>query len=301
MKIILTTLLFLTTHAVVLGQDSLVLVTGKRIAYSKIDFEPDHIRIKAFSSREKLIFSPDSVLGFCSPTRELNYYIKPYKEATNGLSYQFLEKIKTGKINLYIKSGTDGQPEFTFGNTYLYMEKDGLLECVFASNALGGKKLLIYDVFAGFVEDDEESAAYVSDAAFKLKMDEVIKVTEYYNRRNSSEQDPKPEDVMGRVFLYRTRFQKPKRGISISLYGEQHKLYINDFIQLNLPVEYATKFTISDDYLNNSQLLSGDFTDQYFEVTYDKKNNIFSFEKKEGDEVQYEFYTIKKNVMGRID
>lgn len=297
MKSIILFLALFALSFVSQSQDSLILVTGKRIAYSKIDFEADHIKIKAIEEDEKLIFPPDSIMGFCSPINETNYYLKPYEESNNGWSYQFLERLEVGRINLFEKSASEGQPEFTYGAIFLYMEKDGRFECVFATNATGDKKDEKFEAFTSFVNDDEESLDYIRDASFKFKIDEIIKVVQYYNRRNFIHNDPATGDVHGKVIFYRTKFQKPKSGITLELYGERHKLYINDFIQLNIPIEYATKFTIHGDYLNNDELLAAEFNDQFFEVVLDKKTNTFHFEKKEGSEAQYEFYKIKRKVV----
>lgn len=281
-----------------LAQDSLVLITGQRIAYTKIDLEPDRIRIKTHEGRERMSFNPDSVMGFCSPANELNYYLKPYEEAKNGLSYQFLERVEVGHITLYRKTDTPGQPEYNYGNTLLYMEKEGEFKCVFDAKAGGGKKLLKRDAFTEFIEDDEESLSYIQGPGFKFRAEEVIKVVQYYNRRNFIPRDPRRGDVFGKIILYRTKFAKPKSPVTVNLFGKRHKLYINDFIQLDFPITYAAKVSVKADYVQNYQLLAGDFTDQYFEVVYDKKSNTFQFDRKEGTEVQYEFYKIKKKVVG---
>lgn len=288
-------LLSICSHS--FSQDNLVFKSGKRIAFSKIGYSSDEIDIKVSDSKKILSFDPDLVLGATYPYHEVNYYVKKHTDSTSVLSYQLLERLEVGKLNLYVKRNGPGQPEKTSGNFYLYLEKGNRLAHVFISNIAGKRKEMLLSVFSTFFADDSLSMAYINNPDFRFKMKEVTKAVQHYNRRNFISKLPNDATLFGSTFLYRTRFQKTKSALEITLFGQIHKLYIEDFIVLRLPVTFASRLRVYDELNSSEKIISSELTDQYFEVSYDKKTCRFIFEKKEGDELQYEFFKIKNKTI----
>ena len=282
-------ILFIFICPALYAQNMLVLKDGKRIPYANIDFQKDTISIKTMETDENLSFYFESVIGYCSPIDEENYYIKKNLDWDGDLSYQFFERMEVGTIYLYRRKDTSP-------DTYLYMEKNGRLENVFNALESGKNKDAIFEVFKSFVADDEESMRYINDKKFNYSLADMVVVIQYYNRRHNYIYNQIDEESRGKVFLYRTKFQKIKNELVIELYGEKHKLYRNDFIEFDIPIQTASKVTVTSDYSSNFKLLAGEMTDQYYEVRFDQKTRKFIFESKEGPERQYEFYKIKKKL-----
>ena len=179
----------------------------------------------------------------------------------------------------------------------LYGEKGDRFEILFElSGGMEAKKKRM-QIFSEMVSDDRESTAYVQDMSYKFK--EFLKVVKQYNRRNYQESKIIP-NVYGKVYLYRTRFQKTKNKIRLNYRGNQSELYINDFIQIELPVCKATRVTFLDSSTKNEIIMAGDLKDQYFEVLYDKKSNAFTLDPKDGSELIYEFFKIQEKVEKKV-
>jgi hypothetical protein len=271
------------------AQNSLVIKNGKDIPYSKIEFLKDSIKVESLDTEEVFSFHFKSVIGYCSPTNEENYYVKRNVDLSSELSYQFFERMEVGPLYLYRRK--DIAPEM-----FLYMEKDGRIEKVYSVHASGQKKAEMLEVFKSFVADDEESLRYINDKKFNYNKDDILVVVQYYNRRNFYSLDQEEDKSLGKIFLYRTKFQKIKNELEIEVYGKRHKLFRNDFIEFDMPIKNASRITVSSDYSSNYKLVAGEMTDQYYEVSFDQKTRKFIFEEKKGSERQYEFYKIKKKV-----
>jgi len=297
MRIIAIIFIFLTIQFSGNSQDSLILKTGRRIAFSKINFLEDEIEISTYKDKDLLIFDPDSVFGTTYPYREINYFVLPNLGSLSGLKYQILERLEVGLLTLYIKRNGPGQPERTSGNFYLYLNKDNRIENIFISNVAGKRKKEFFDVFSSFINDDSISVSYINSREFKFKLKDVFEVVQYYNRRNFISKSPDSSTLFGSVYLYRTKFQKTKSGLKIRTIDQVHHLYLEDFIRLRLPINFASKLSLSDGYIKSEKILSGEFVDQYYEVLFDSKTGSYLFDKKEGSELQYEFYKIKNKTI----
>lgn len=294
MRIAVTFLMFFFNSTILhlYAQDKLVLRDGRKIAYGKMELHKDSIEVTTYDEKEHLIFHHESIVGYCSPIDEENYYIKRNIDFNSDDSYQFFERMEVGRINLYRRQNTSEE-------YYLYMEKDGHIDNVYSFLNNGKRKKGTFETFLSFVDDDEISLRYVNDKKFNYRYEDIIIVVQYYNRRNFVPNDPSIEKTRGTVFFYRTKFQKLKKELKIELFGKTHDLYVDDFIQFDMPIESASEITVTSDYSSNNKLLAAEMTDQYYEVIFDKKARRFVFEKKTGTERQYEFYKIKKKVGGK--
>ncbi|WP_420580348.1 hypothetical protein [Reichenbachiella sp.] len=291
MRLLSLLILSLSIHFSGLAQDSLVLKTGKRIPYTRMSIYDDQVEIKHGSTKEFHIFPCDEVYGYSEGMKERTYFIKPNPEEDNWGHFLTLKRVLVGKISLF---------ESTGNNQCLYAEKDGKFEKVFSVTESKSEKQKRLDILKSFVSDDDESMAYISSSGFKFKWKEIETVASYYNKRNHDERVPAEQDVMGWVYLYRTQFQKTKDRIIIEMYGEDHDLYVEDYIILPMPIGYASKLSLRDSEVRSTHIMSGELEEQYFEVLYDSKSNTFRFDKKTGTELQYEFYKIRDKVGKKI-
>lgn len=273
------------------AQDTLVLRNGKRIGILKLAMANDHLEVKNSATKAFESYPFDSVFGYSKGSKERAYFLKknPSKDYSG---YFFLKRIAVGRLTLFENTGNDQS---------LYLEKDGRFEKVFGMTESKAKKAKRLDIFMSFVSDDEESTAYLNAPGFKYKWNEILTVVAHYNERNFVERLPQAGDVLGRVYLYRTQFQKTMQGIKIKLYGKDHDLYIEDFIMLDLPVAYASQLHLRDSEVRSTHELSGEFNEQFFEVLLDPDTNTFRFDKKKGTELQYEFFKIKDQVDKKIN
>ncbi|UXX80356.1 hypothetical protein N7E81_04490 [Reichenbachiella carrageenanivorans] len=273
------------------AQDTLVLRNGKRIGILRLAMANDHLKVKNSLTKEFEAYPFDSVFGYTKGSKERAYFLKK-NPGMDYSGYFFLKRIAVGRLTLFENTGNDQS---------LYLEKDGRFEKVFGVTESKAKKAKRLQVFQSFVSDDEESTAYLNAPELKYKWDEIITVVEHYNERNFVERLPQSSDVLGRVYLYRTQFQKTKQGIKIKLYGKDHDLYIEDFIMLNLPVEYASQLHLRDSEVRSTHEMSGELNEQFFEVLLDPGTNTFRFDKKKGTELQYEFFKIRDQVNKKIN
>ena len=279
-KLILGSFLFLLCTPV-LSQDTLYLKNGNKLPFENMDQFLGLIEVVT-PDQERLSFPGDSVLGYEDVLNSESYYIKPvpgYDE-----EYTYLKRVAKGPISLF--------EDMTVGYT-LYGEKGDTFEVLFEISGGAQAKKERLAIFEEMVADDQESVAYVQDMSYKFK--EFLTVVEHYNRRNFKPAKKKTAHK-GTVYLYRTRFQKTKDRIRVRYRSEQSDLYINDFIQIELPVSKATRVTFFDSSTKNEIIMAGDLKDQYFEVLYDKKSDTFILEPKDGSELIYEFFKIQDKV-----
>lgn len=283
--------MLLLFHSNGIAQDSLVLKTGQRIPFSRMATLEDQVEIKHEQTEEFHTFSFKEVYGYSEGMKEKTYFFKPNPEPEDEEDFLMVQRLLVGNLSLF---------EGTGNNQSLYMQKEGRMGKVFGVTDSKYKQEKQFKILKSFVSDDEVSVAYISSAGFKFKWKEIIKVAEYYNDRNFKERKPKAEDVFGWVYLYRTQFQKTKERLVIRMHDEDHDLYLEDYIILNLPIDYASKLYLRDSEVSSTHVMSGELVEQYFEVLYDSKTNTFRFDKKTGTELQYEFYKIRDKVGKKI-
>ncbi|MEP2023940.1 MAG: hypothetical protein ABJH98_15595 [Reichenbachiella sp.] len=274
-----------------IAQDSLVLKTGERIPFTRMSMLLDHVEIKHENTKEFHTYSFDEVYGYSEGMKERTYFFKQNPEAENENDYLVLKRLTVGNLSLF---------EGTGNNQSLYIEKEDRFEKVFQVTDSKAKKYERVEVLKSFVDDDEESTAYISAPSFKLKWKEIETVVAYYNKRNFDEVEPEEDDIFGLVFLYRTQFQKTKDRIVIEMYDHDHDLYLEDYIILEMPIDYASKLSLRDSEIKSSHIMSGELREQYYEVLYDSKSNTFRFDEKSGTELQFEFYKIRDLVQKKI-
>lgn len=282
--------LVILTAGNLFAQDSLVLKNNRRIPFARLSMLEGEIEIKNALTKEMEIYPCDSVYGYSEGMKERTYFLKKDPESEDD-HYLFMNRLQVGSISLFESVGSDRG---------LYASKGNRLEKVFGvtdSKAMREEQLA---TFKTMVEDDSESLSYLASGSFRHRWKDIELVVEYYNRRNFVAQEILDNDVIGKLYLYRTKFQKTDEVIKIRLNGKDHDLYIEDYIILNLPVDFASKLQLRDSEVKNELVISGELLEQYFEVLYDSKTNTFRFDKKEGTELQFEFYKIRDKVQDRI-
>lgn len=240
--------LFLAQGNPLQAQDTLFFSSGQKTAFIKLRENRDAISIITYPDRNEVICSPDSVIGYKEELKEHSRFLLQPTNIEKEMDYFFAERLEVGPLMLfkYDKSGLA-----------LYLSKNGEVERIFSAVERGDAKARRLARFLHFLSDDSESVAYVSSPSFDFKYKEVIKVIQYYNKRNFIEKKPSSGELMGNLYLYRTKFQKTEEGMKIIAYGDYHDLYINDFIQLQIPVNYATKLTIKDRNYKSELLVGG--------------------------------------------
>ena len=292
MKYFIPILFFLLISSAGLAQDSLVLKTGKRIPFTRMAMVDDIIEVKHEVTKEFHTFPCDEVYGYSEGMKERTYFIKPNPEEEDEQGqYLILKRLIIGKISVF---------EGTGNNQSLYFSKDKRFEKLFGVTESKSERMDRLQILKSFVDNDDESMSYIGSSGFKFNWKEIIKVVEYYNDRNHDYRLPESDDVMGWVYLYRTKFQKTQDRIVIEMHGEDHDLYIEDYIILPMPIEYASKLSLRDSEIRSSYIMSGELEEQFFEVIYDKKTNEFRFDKKTGTELQFEFFKIRDKVGKKI-
>lgn len=273
------------------AQDSLVLKTGQRIPFTRLSVFDGQVEIKHEATKEYHLFPCEEVYGYSEGMKQRTYFFKPNPESDEQNEYLELKRLYVGSLSLF---------EGTGNNQSLYIEKGGVFKKVFGVTESKSEKAQRLKTLVSLVNDDQESIAYISSSGFKFKWKEIEKVVEYYNQRNFVQVEPDGADVFGMVYLYRTQFQKTKDRIVIEMNGEDHDLYLEDFIMLEMPIDYASKLYLRDSEIRSTHVMSGELEEQYFEILYDSKTNTFRFDKKDGTELQYEFYKIRDKVGKKI-
>ncbi|MFY0626097.1 MAG: hypothetical protein JXR07_07380 [Reichenbachiella sp.] len=265
------------------SQDSLLLSSGKRVPYLQLKKYPDSIGVKTLD-KNFVYYQPEDVFGYSESLKEKGYFLKTNPEEGDIFSYVFVDRIISGRITLFEKMK---------GGVSMYFEKDGRFEKIFDPVEFKEEKENRFKTFTSFFEDDQESMKYILDPDFSFKFKEVFRATEFYNLRNHKEVLPSQDDLKGKVFLYRTKFQKRQGNVVVKYFDGINYLRIEDFIELSLPLEYPTRITVSDDFYETDIILTGEFEDQYYELLYDKKTNGFIIEAKGGSELYMEFSRIQ--------
>ncbi|MGL1886589.1 MAG: hypothetical protein OCD76_08755 [Reichenbachiella sp.] len=275
----------------IFSQDTLVLRSGRRVPFTKINEYSDLIQVKDYQQNKLIDFLPESIIGYSQALKDETYFLIFEPEGQNRGEYLFVERLEVGVITLYAKER---------GGFTLYAEKNNSLFEIYniqSNKTIKGDNL---SQFKSIISDDQESEEYVSSSGFKFKTKEIQKVIQYYNRRNYQDHQPSSEDVLSTIYFYRTKFQKTKEKIRIKLNGQLHELYIEDFIQLDLPINHASKLTFFDSHVRNDIILSGGLKDQFYEVLYDPRDNVFQLDPKDGTELHFEFNGIKEKVINQI-
>ncbi|RJE71453.1 hypothetical protein BGP76_04965 [Reichenbachiella sp. MSK19-1] len=267
-----------------MGQDTLVLKSGKRIPFTRMVTYEDVVQVKDYNIKEMIDVLPDSIIGYSQAKKDEDYFMIFPPETG---SYLFVERLMTGSITLYLDQ---------YGGYVLYAKKNDELFELYDAHDNKREREEKLKTLKTLVADDAESYGYVSAPGFKLKNKEIQKVLYHYNERNYVERTPTADDVVGTVYLYRTQFQKTKNRVRVVLFGETHDLYIRDYIQLNIPIEYASRMLIYDRDIKSDLLITGELEDQYYELLYDGQKDEFVLEPKNGTEQHYEFYGIKEQV-----
>ncbi|PIB36885.1 hypothetical protein BFP72_16485 [Reichenbachiella sp. 5M10] len=266
------------------AQDTLVLHSGRRVPFTRMSLYDDAVEVKDYEEQRWELYPPDSILGYSQALKEETYFLIQPEEVEG---YVFAERHEVGELTLYV----DDQSGYR-----MYVERAGQFACVYDGKDNQREHAVKLERFVELVADDEESLAYVQAATFKYRPREIEKVIAYYNERNYTVQTLTDETVRGTIYLYRTRFQKTKKRIKIRQSGRYHELYINDFIQLHLPINYPTKLLLYDGSIQTEILVSGGLRDRFYEVLYDARSDDFRLDEKDGTELHYEFYGIKEKV-----
>jgi len=273
------------------SQDSLMLKTGEMIPFVKLYQYDDAIELKAPYSKERISYYPDDVFGYYDILNQQSYYLllNPEKE-DNQFKHVFLERTTAGAIDVYI----DNQRDYK-----MYLNKNGKTHLIYRTLEPYSSRKERIDTLKQLVIDDNECIDYIESHSFKLKPTEIQLVINQYNQRNFVDIGSTSREVTKQVFLYRTKFQKTKGVVRIWLNGKPHKLYIEDFIQVNIPVKYSSRITITDGTVSTDKIISANLAEQYFEVLYDSKTNSYLLDPKSGSELHFEFNRIKEKIEKR--
>ena len=276
----------LTLPLCAMAQDTLVLKNGKRIAFMRMKQYSDGIEFKlANDDTELVLFQPDEILGYWNNSLEISKFLI-FDPDQEGL-YYFAEREAVGAITIFTSKELGIKMYALKGNSMVKVWDSG------DSRELMDQREASFEVL---VKDDPISKGYVQENGYKHKSNEIIKVVNGYNIRNFVEPTTEMSKVTGKVFLYRTRFQKTQEVIRINNQGKLSELHIEDFIVIEVPILQPLKLRFFDTEHRTEQLVTGEMAQQFYEVIYDKQTNGFVLDKKSGTELHYEFYKIKDKV-----
>lgn len=292
MKIALTTFLTFIPLAVswsIYAQDSLMLKTGKMIPFVKLYQYEDSIELKMPYSKKWVSYASEDVFGYYDILNDQSYYLMANPEKNDyDLSHIFLERTTVGTINMYVDNSRDYK---------MYLSKNNKTYLIYQTLESQSENNMRVETLKELVMDDDKSVKYMGSQEFKFKPREIELVINQYNQRNfiggAFSTDAR---ITKRLFLYRTKFQKKKGPIRVWLNGTPHKLYIEDFILLNVPVNYASQITISDGSISTERIVSASIAEQYYEVLYDVKTEGYILDPKSGSELHFEFNRIKERI-----
>lgn len=268
-----------------LAQDILVLNSGERIPFMRMQEYEDVIRIKDFEDGELVDYLPDSVLGYAEVNSEQDYFLIFDPEDTTN--YLFVERLIVGPITLYVYEKE--------GNA-LFAEKNGELKEVYNKYTKGEEAQDQFEQLLNMVSDDNMAFKAMRSAEYRHRLKDIEQLLMAYNQRNYEENPPVEDEILGSVYIYRTRFQKTKDPIHVTLFEESEEIWIEDFIHLQIPVNRPVRLLLADRYASNEVLLTGQLGEQFYEVLYDRRSEGFVLDDKSGTELQYEFYDIKRKV-----
>ncbi|MGL1888356.1 MAG: hypothetical protein OCD76_17705 [Reichenbachiella sp.] len=285
MKITLL-LLFLFTTQLSWSQDSLVLKTGATIAFQKIYQTDDQIEILTMDKEEQS-YSCKNIFGYYDVTNDASFYLLRDSDSDDENPYIFLDRTQLGAINIYINNGREYA---------IYLEKDDQLRLVYSDSDSKDQFDKRINVLKSYVSDDKVTLDFIDSKDFKLKSGIIETIVTDYNKRNYKDRQLSKADLTKMVYLYRTKFQKSKENIRVTLHGQSYELEIEDYVALPVPVKYPSKLTLADEYSTTEMIISSQLTDQYYEVYYDKRSDSFLLDLKTGSELHYEFNKIKEKV-----
>ncbi|UXP33303.1 hypothetical protein N6H18_04980 [Reichenbachiella agarivorans] len=273
------------------AQDTLTLHSGRKIPFMRMLEFRDVVRVKDYEEGEMVDILPDSIMGYTQSLSESSYYLIFYFNEEGEREYLFVERYESGAIALFV----DQRRGYS-----MFMQKEGLVKEVYDMHDNRRARDLRFLDFSLMLADDDTTFSYVNSSDFRFKPGDIRQAVQNYNLRNFEQSLSAEEPVRSTVYLYRTPYQKTKDRIRIELNGATHLLYINDFIQLDLPIEYPSRLTLYDKETRSDILIAGELKDQYYEVLYDSQSKAFRLDPKSGTELHFEFNGIKERVMDKF-
>ena len=228
-----------------LSQNILFTKDGNRIPYKKIKIDKDKVEIVADNKTRKS-FSTGEVAGYFNDKQQKKFYrvpiVKDYEKrfelfnARDENEHEFLERVKAGAIDLYVRletqsppttMGPDGRMTTGSGGTriYYYAQDDHDYKNIFITGLLTDKTKG-YQNLQDFVDDDEEILKQIRHEDFRYNEKNMLRIIEAYTVRKWKKVTAEDYEILSRASIYTMAKAELK---------QQFKVTVNDSLEFKLP------------------------------------------------------------------
>lgn len=231
------------------GQNVLILTNGHTRDFKRWKLSKDYVRIVGING-EKTEIPVSEVHGYFDRHNQTQYYRRPGKSDylfdANQLPYEFVERIISGRINLYksvrvIKPvlvtpapGVNPQIEYL-------IEKDDAYESVLRGET---SKREARDLLQSFLHDDPELLAKVTSPEFKVNLKTISSLLNEYNVRSFRPASEMSGGV-GSIGLFFKRKQTSKNVLLLTVNDSlTYSLPENKVVTVQIPVDVLSKVCV---------------------------------------------------------
>jgi hypothetical protein len=281
--LLLTLAILLICNGIANCQHYLFLKNGERIEFKKNSVTASKTEIKIKSVDEgKLKFKPEEVAGYYSLKDESTFYLKPETDDDSQLqTYDFMEKIVGGEINLYKNFFAGSAPAgpggvATASRTYLYLQKGsdfrplGLMEFHFIGNK--SDKTRRTDILKSFVSDRPDLVATIEAEDFKPNEKSISEIVNDYNVSKYKPYANSTNPPSSVFFYLKGKVIQPVKLIVNE--NAEYTLSSDRLVSVSLPINQYTKICVN----SHCELLeSSQWYIRYFEVAIDDKEGKVEF------------------------
>ena len=306
------------------GQNILIKGNGETIFYKRIKFEDGYVLIVG-EDREKKKIKEDEVLGYYQGSSEKIFYKKKiitdnsnerplvifaHKKDTAG--FEYLERVETGRINLYKRSEHSGSPGhmgpngmMTGGTStvtdYYYAEKDGLYENVYITGLLRDRSE-DYHALKSFLNDDPEILATLRSNDFRLNEKNMLRLIREYNLKHFPKVETSSYKTRANASFYTRALPKIKDNLTISVNDSlEFKMPVSNkplpiALPANVPSKVCVRYEGKYEGTSSCRIIGPTpFAVNYYELDYSSNEKSFEIEKRSSDQFKsYMQYYIKK-------
>lgn len=273
-----------------LSQNILFTKDGNRLPYKKIKIDKHKVEIVTDHKTRKS-FSTSEVAGYFNDKQQKKFYrvpiVKDYENrfelfnARDENEHEFLERVKAGAIDLYVRLetqssppviGPDGRMVTGSGSTriYYYAQDDHDYKNIFITGLLTDKTKG-YQNLQDFVDDDEEILKQIRHEDFRYNEKNMLRIIEAYNVRKWKKVTAEDYEILSRASIYTMAKAELKQQLKITVNDSlEFKLPENRIpLPINLPGRALSKVCVNWDTGSSCRIIDPNpFVMQYFELDY---------------------------------
>lgn len=230
-------------------QKILILKSGEKVEFKKWKLYKEHIRI-LHNGSEKSEIDINEIDGYFDPSLSKRYYKKPAPPdifaTKKRLTYEFVERIVEGKINLYESIQYKGSHITTPGGSMMpsadvdyYIEKNDDYRWVFTGK---WQKAETLDVLKKLLGDDETLVGKLNAANFKINLKTITQLIREYNVRAFAGVASGSYQEAGSVGFYARIIGKKMYDILLKVNDSlTYQVPDNNVLNVRLPVSTRSK------------------------------------------------------------